>query len=56
MSHSVIDYGCFKLFIHFDPLMMAQNVGKMVRIFGEVCFEGNDVCFLGASYYVLMIV
>ena len=35
--------------------VLPRKVGKMVWIFGEVNFEGNDVCFLGASYYELLI-
>ena len=32
-----------------------RKVGKMVSIFGKISFEDNDVCFLGASYYLLLI-
>ena len=32
--------------------VLPRKVDKMVWIFGEVGFEENDVCFLGASYYV----
>ena len=52
-------------YIHYAPLMMSQKVAprkhtcvlprkvdKMVLIFSELGFEENDVCFLGASYYV----
>ena len=61
------------IFLHYNPLMMSEKVatkkhmcaswvlprkvGKMVWIFGEVSFEGKDMCFLDASaYYVLLIV
>ena len=32
--------------------VLPRKVDKMVWIFGEVGFEANDECFLGASYYV----
>ena len=32
--------------------VLPRKVDKMGRIFSEVGFEENDVCFLGASYYV----
>ena len=35
--------------------VLPRKVGKMVWIFSEVSFEENDVFFLGASYYVLLI-
>ena len=35
--------------------LLSRKVGKMVWIFDEVSFEGNDVWFLGASYHVLLI-
>ena len=34
---------------------MGAPLDKMVWIFGEVSFKENDVCFLGASYFVLLI-
>ena len=30
--------------------VLPRKVDKMMRIFSEVGFEENDVCFLGASY------
>ena len=36
--------------------VLPTKVGKMVWISGEVSLKGNDVCFLGATiYYVLLI-
>ena len=32
--------------------VLPRKVDKTVWIFGEIGFEENDVCFLGASYYI----
>ena len=32
--------------------VLPRKVDEMVWIFGEVGFEENDVCFIGAFYYI----